>query len=66
MRSYRVTMFVLHVETFEARAMFTPRSRAVKKSYVASLILCLEFCEWLNVFIVSDGATPQLQHNLCV
>ena len=27
---YRVAMFVLHVDTFKARAMFAPRSRAVK------------------------------------
>ena len=30
-------MFVLHVDTFKARAMFAPRSRAVKKPYGASL-----------------------------
>ena len=30
-------MFVLHVDTFKARAMFAPRSRAVKKIYGASL-----------------------------
>ena len=28
---------VLHVDTFKARAMFVPRSRAVKKTYGASL-----------------------------
>ena len=28
--SYRAAMFVLHVDTFKARAMFAPRSRAVK------------------------------------
>ena len=30
-------MFVLHVDTFKACAMFVPRSRAVKKPYGASL-----------------------------
>ena len=35
--SYRAAMFVLHVDTFKARAMFAPRSRAVKKPYGASL-----------------------------
>ena len=30
-------MFVLHVDTFKARAMFAPRSRAVKKLYGATL-----------------------------
>ena len=30
-------MFVLHVDTFKARAMFAPRYRAVKKPYGASL-----------------------------
>ena len=34
---YRAAMFVLHVDTFKARAMFAPRSRAVKKPYGASL-----------------------------
>ena len=37
MLSYRAAMFVLHVDTFKARAMFAPRSRAVKKPYGASL-----------------------------
>ena len=31
-RSYRATMFVLYADTFIARAMFAPRSRAVKKT----------------------------------
>ena len=35
--AYRAAMFVLHVDTFKARAMFAPRSRAVKKPYGASL-----------------------------
>ena len=35
--SYRAAMFVLNVDTFKARAMFAPRSRAVKKIYGASL-----------------------------
>ena len=36
MRSHRAAMFVLHVDTFQARAMLAPRSRAVKKPYGAS------------------------------
>ena len=36
-RSYRAAMFVLHVDTFKNRAMLTPRSRAVKKLYRASI-----------------------------
>ena len=37
MRSYRAAMYVLHVDTFKARAMLAPRSRAVKKLYGATL-----------------------------
>ena len=33
MGSYRAAMFVLHVDTLKARAMFAPRSRTVKKSF---------------------------------
>ena len=36
MQSYRAAMFVLHIDSFEARAMFAPRSCAVKKHYGAS------------------------------
>ena len=36
-RSYRVAMFVFYVDTSMARAMCTPRYRAVKKPYGASL-----------------------------
>ena len=31
-RSYRAVMFVLHIDTFKARAIFAPRSPAVKNS----------------------------------
>lgn len=37
MRSYQAVLFVLHVESFKARAMSAPRSRAVKKPHGASL-----------------------------
>ena len=36
-RSYRAAMFVLHVDTYRARAIFAPRSPTVKKYYEASL-----------------------------
>ena len=36
MQSYRAAMFVLQIDSFEARAMFAPRSCAVKKHYGAS------------------------------
>ena len=36
-RSYLAAMFFLHDDTFKARAMFAPRSRAVKKPYGVSL-----------------------------
>ena len=36
-RSYRAAMFVLHVDTYKARAIFAPRSPTVKKYYEASL-----------------------------
>ena len=38
-RLYRVAMFVLHVDSFQARALFAPRSRAVKKPCGATLSL---------------------------
>ena len=36
-RSYRAAMFVLHVDNFKNHAMLTPRSRAFKKLYEASI-----------------------------
>ena len=36
-RSYRAAMFVLHADTYKARAIFAPRSPTVKKYYEASL-----------------------------
>ena len=36
-RSYLAAMFFFHDDTFKARAMFAPRSRAVKKLYGVSL-----------------------------
>ena len=36
-RSYRAAMFVLHVDTFKNRTMLTPRSRAFKNLYGASI-----------------------------
>ena len=37
LRSYRVTLFVLHVDTFKARNLFAPRSCAVEKPFGAFL-----------------------------
>ena len=36
-RSYRAAMFVLHVDSLKARALFVPKSRAILKPYGASL-----------------------------
>ena len=37
MRSYRAAMFAMHIDTFKARTMFAPRSRAVKNPFGAFL-----------------------------
>ena len=73
MQSYRAAMFVLHIDSFEARAMFAPRSCAVKKHYGASFKtsrLRLDFpvisLPWFSDFLSFCRRTSHTRQCECV
>ena len=73
MQSYRAAMFVLHIDSFEARAMFAPRSCAVKKHYGVSFktsIFRLDFpvisLPWFSDFLSFCRRTSHTRQCECV